>query len=673
MSKRGKTKRSRRTSTDDSAQQEGVAPSWLERVKDGSEQPVAQDAGEGSFWSSPPDDDRTMDERTTDEVAEGAVEEQAPEPRAEDAAAARTQQGSTPGERDMQQRDMRSNEPEFRRAADEPVAAQPAIKPVRAPEPDDRAWNVNPATDLGDLVRGIPEQKPGPAFETSVGLSVGGLRQAALEMARRDAEAGLPALDATGRAEAEQELRDRCHSLFEDWSARERERLNNRVAVQEGKVTEALGDVSLQVDRFERVTSELFRLQRRLEMNRSQVEATIEKRHAAAARGQELPADAKDGEPESETAEKGKEESGRAFKTHWYAAAITFLGIVEFLANAPVFGALLPRDPLTEQQIRFVAETSEGWAAGAMRVASQFILRPDAALLAAGVVTFLCVLAHFFGHSLRSLLFQRSAEKSGDTVGSRSAMEYVVPMVISGVGLALVLGVLFEARVTLGEVAIDRYAQDSAKVEELRRNASWLRVDGNLVAANEQTNQADDLEALAKEQREYAESMSGLSFPILLLNTTLILVAISAAYFHMRDPRKDKFNELPWERQRRELVTFGDTVQERVSGAMGRAVQSIGEYRGMLTERPLKEAPALSHQLEATVVAYRAENGRLRGLDTREIPAFAEPVKLELAVDAKHAADMRVQDPGYYDAERKRLAERFEKTRARFTEEATSW
>ena len=564
---------------------------------------------------------------------------------------------------------MRSNEPEFRRAShEESVAGMP--RPARPPEPGERAWNVNPMTDLGDLVRGIPEQKPGPAFESSVGLSVGGLRQAALEMARRDAEAGLPALDATGRAESEQELRDRCFSLFEDWSARERERLNNQVALQEGRVTEALGEVSLHVDRFERVTSELFRLQRRLEMNRSKVEATIEERHGAAdARAREAAAEAEDRKKNGGEKEKGS----RGFKTHWYAAAITFLGIVEFLANAPVFGALLPRDPLTEQQIRFVAESSEGWLAGAMRVASQFVLRPDAALLAAGVVTFLCVLAHFFGHSLRSLLFQRSAERSGDTVGSRSSMEYIVPMAISGVGLALVLGVLFEARVTLGEVAIDRFAQDSAKVEELRRNASWLRVDGNLVAANEQTNQADDLEALAKEQREYAESMSGLSFPILLLNTTLVLVAISAAYFHMRDPRKDRFNELPWERQRRELITFGDSVQERVAGAMGRAVQAIGEYRGMLTERPLKEAPALAHQLEATVVAYRAENGRLRGLDTREISAFSEKVKLDLAVDATHAADMRVQDPGYYDAERKRLAERFENVRAKFTEEATSW
>jgi len=306
-------------------------------------------------------------------------------------------------------------------------------------------------------------------------------------------------------------------------------------------------------------------------------------------------------------------------------------------------------------------------------VASQFILRPDAALLAAGVVTFLCVLAHFFGHSLRSLMMHQSSRRTGETLGKRSAGEFVVPMVLAGIGLALVIGVLFEARVTLGEVAIDRFAQDSAKIEELRRTASWLRVDGNLVAANEQANRADDLEALAKEQREYAASMSGLSFPILLLNTTLILVAISAAYFHMRDRRRDRFNDTPFERQRRELVDLGDSIQQRVADAMGDAVLTIRGLTSLLSETPLREAPALASQLEATIVAYRAENGRLRGLDTREIQAFAEPVELQLVVQERDMRDLLMRDPESYESERRGLQETFEKTRAKFTEEATAW
>lgn len=664
MKQRSKASKSRkpRSGQTGADQPDAETASWLDRVK---EQPAtkAPTADESSFWSSPGDESAPQDSSVEAASAEPVLtrpDEQA----ADDAENSEVE--------NPRSETVRESAFEYVGGEGPPITASSVNHMHETPvPPDDRMWNANPASDLGDLVRGIPEQSPGPAFETSVGLSVGGLREAALEMARRDADAGLPVLDATGRSESEQELRERCHSLFTDWSARERQRLNNLVAVQEGCVTQSLGEIALEVDRFERVTSDLFRLQRRLEMNRSQVEATIEEQHA-----EEQRQSGHDDDPKptvGRTKQGGAKSGTRAFKSHWYALAISFLGLVEFLANAPVFGALLPRDPLTEQQIRFVAETSEGWQAGALRVISQFVLRPDAAILAAGVVTFLIVLCHFFGHSMRSLLFQRSAERSGDTVGSRSPMEFIVPMVISGLGLVLVLSVLFVARVTIGGVSAGRFAQDSAKIEELRRDASWQRVDGNLVGANEQTNRADDLEALAKEQREYALSMSALSFPIFLLNTTLVLVAISAAYFHMRDPRKDRFNELPWERQRREFVAYGDSVQERIAGGMGRLVQALGEYRGMLSEKPLKEAPALAHQLEATVVAYRAENGRLRGLDPREIPAFADPVKLELDLAAVGVVDMRVQDPTYYDAERQRVMERYERVRARFTEEATSW
>ena len=556
-------------------------------------------------------------------------------------------------------RDAAAPEPDEPLWVPEPVGpsdsvwdATDTVEPAPLPAPETEAAAPEPGvTDPCAPDPGAIPETATAALEENVGLSVRRLRKAAMEMASRDAEADLPNAQTQGRAESEAELRDRAVSLFRNWQARERSRLNSMVAELEGRITRTLAGISLDNDRFERVTSELFRLKKRWDMNRTVVESTLEE----------------------ESGEQDTEPTTRQFKTHWYALAIGFLGIVEFLANAPVFGALLPRDPLTEQQLRYVAETSEGWLAGGLRVASQFILRPDAALLAAGVVTFLCVLAHFFGHSLRSLMMHQSARRTGETLGKRSAGEFVVPMVLSGIGLALVIGVLFEARVTLGEVAVDRFAQDSAKIEELRRTASWLRVDGNLVAANEQANRADDLEALAKEQREYAASMSGLSFPILLLNTTLILVAISAAYFHMRDRRRDRFNDTPFERQRRELVNVGDATQQRVADAMGDAVRTIRELSSLLSEAPLREAPALASQLEATIVAYRAENGRLRGLDARDIKAFADPVRLDLAVDERDPRSLLMRDPEDYEAERRDLQDRFEKTRARFTEEATAW
>jgi hypothetical protein len=93
--------------------------------------------------------------------------------------------------------------------------------------------------------------------------------------------------------------------------------------------------------------------------------------------------------------------------------------MVEFFANAPVFSALLPRDLLTERQIQLLTETSTGWLAGLERVLAHIVFRPDAALLAAGVITFLCVLAHFFGHSLRDVMMQGDRNSQAHTVHSR--------------------------------------------------------------------------------------------------------------------------------------------------------------------------------------------------------------------------------------------------------------
>ncbi len=485
-----------------------------------------------------------------------------------------------------------------------------------------------------------------PLPTESLDQGIAQLREEAIESAQRDAEAQVPKLDFKGRADSEQVVRDRCTAFYSEWQAGERDRLNKVVGRTEAVVAQRLGQASLETDRLERATNELYRLKARFSARREVVDQELVEERKVEKRGMEA---------------------------KWYAAAIGFLGVVEFMANAPVFGALLPRDPMTERQLRLVAETSEGWLAGAQRVFAQFILRPDATLLAAGVVTFLCVLAHFFGKSMRELIIHRHESQDRSTVAFRSPTEYLVPMLMSGLGLILVIGVLFVARVKLGEVAEQRFTQDSAIVEQLRRDASWLRVDGNLVAANDASNRADDMEAIAKEQHEYAQSMSRLSWPILLLNTTLVLCAISAAYYHTRDRRREYFNESPFEGQRRALIEAGEQSASVVSTVLAETVEQIRELRSLLSEKPLKKLSALTHQLEAVVALYRAENGRARGLDTREIPAFQGDVELELEVDEEATRALLMRDPDEYEEERRKLYERYEEVRTRFTREATAW
>ena len=467
------------------------------------------------------------------------------------------------------------------------------------------------------------------------------LREAAVYVAREDAAAGLPALDNARASESELELRQRCKAFFQRWQSQERRRLNQQVADVEREISGKLGMASLEVDRFERFTNDLCRLKAKVAIQRKEVASELERAN----------------------------QGTRGLPTKVYLLAISFLGIVEFFANAPVFSALLPRDALTERQIQLIAETSVGWNAGVERVFAQFILRPDAALLAAGVITFLCVLAHFFGHSLRDLVIFRDRQKR--TTSGKTSMESVIPMILSGLGLLLVIGVLYEARVTLGEVGEKRFQEDMAVVEELRRNAGWLRVDGDLLAANEQANRADDMEGAATHLREYAASMARLSFPILLLNTTLVLCAISAAYFHRRDQRQEVFNESPFESERERHIDSAEASAATVSGALADLVRHTRELKSLVTEQPLKDWRAVVHQLEAVIVLYRSENGRARDVDPRSIPAFSKRVRLGLQIDEEaEEPHPETRDPEDWERERRELKDRFELVRRRFTEEA---
>jgi hypothetical protein len=485
----------------------------------------------------------------------------------------------------------------------------------------------------------------GSVAQATLDRAVDRLRDEARRTARADAAQGVPGEDQAGPADSEVELRERCRSLFQRWFAAQRRELAQKLAETEERTAEKLGRIGLSIDRFQRLTNELIRLKARFSMRKEEVAGEL-----------------------GDSVNEGRR---RAIPTPVYAAALGFLGLVEFFANAPVFAALMPRDPLTERQIRLLTETSEGWFAGAERVMAQLIFRPDATLLAAGVITFLCVLCHFFGSSLRELVMQREQKERRYTVQGRSVLENTVPLILTGAGILLTLGVLYDARVTLGEVGEERFTQDMAQVEEHRREAGWLRVDGELLAANELTNRADDMQAAAVELREYSSAMARMTFPVLLLNLTLVLCALTAAYFHRRDARKEHFNESPFEEQRRTFIEQGEEVASDTSRLLADVARDIREMKSLTTMNPLLDWPSVKHQLESIVSLYRSENGRARGLDPRSLPAFAEPGGLDMP-DPNVDLDLVTRPPEEYEAERAELAARFKDVRSRFNEEATA-
>lgn len=520
----------------------------------------------------------------------------------------------------------------------------PAAEPARtAAEPAEiRRRSPSAATRLS----GTGAREPSP-LDDMEDAGIGRLRREAVRAAREDAAAGVPSRDGDGHgpSDSERDLVERCRAFFDRWKSAERRWLHGQVAEKEEGIADKLSRASLGVDRYERLTKELLRLKAKLSIRRQEVASELDVDEDGGTRG---------------------------LSTRVYAAAIGFLGVVEFFANAPVFSSLLPRDPLTERQIRLVAETSEGWLSGAERVFAHLILRPDAALLAAGVVTFLCVLAHFFGHSLRAAVMQKDQEERFHVRGS-SQVENIIPMMLSGLGLILVLGVLYEARVTLGEVGEQQYNTDMAQVEEWRREAGWLRADGDLLAANQLSNQAEDLEGAATALLEYAHSMSRLSFPILLLNSTLVLCAISAAYFHRRTRRREHFNESPFERERSAFIEEAESTAQDISGYLSSVTRDIRQLRSLSTTPVTDDQRSMIRQLESVVSLYRAENGRARGIDPSEIPAFREPVDLGVEVEIGVDEVEPLRSPREYDEERNQLRVRFEEARKRFNEEGIAW
>jgi hypothetical protein len=506
-----------------------------------------------------------------------------------------------------------------------------------------------PGQGHADAPRGTAADTPGSMAHSVAGhveqAGITRLREEAMQAARQDAAAGVPDETGEGQSESERDLRERCRAFYDRWSFQYRRHVHDEVAQHEEVISDRLGRASLAVDKYERLTNELMRVKARRAVRHREVTDDI----------------------------RGEGGDG-SLTTRVYLMAIGFLGLVEFFANAPVFSALLPRDVLTERQIRLVTETSDGWMAGAERVFAQIILRPDAALLAAGVVTFLCVLAHFFGHSLRELVMLRDNAERHHTVSAKSSLENVIPLVLTGLGLLLVLVVLYEARVRLGEVGQTQYEADSAQVNEWNRQAQGLVADGQLLEANALRAQAEDLQAAATIMSEYASSMSRLSWPILLLNLTLVICALCAAYFHKGDSRREHFNENPFERDRTKIIDGAEAAANEVAGYMSELAKHIRGLKSVSISGSSEEQRGVVRELESVIALYRAENGRARGLDARSIPAFKDPIHLGIVIEPHEHEDLKpLRSPIQYDDERRELQDRFQSVRARFNTEAIAW
>jgi hypothetical protein len=167
--------------------------------------------------------------------------------------------------------------------------------------------------------------------------------------------------------------------------------------------------------------------------------------------------------------------------------------------------------------------------------------------------------------------------------------------------------------------------------------------------------------------------MARMNIPILLLNLTLVLCAISAAYFHRRDGRMETFNELPYEEERKVLVAQGEQSARETAELLSGTMKEVRSLRILAAEGSARKWRSAVQQLDSVLATYRSENGRARHLDPHAIAAFRTPLRLELEGDPEEASDFILRDPEEYVRERAELAARFDALRAKFNEEVTSF
>jgi len=156
--------------------------------------------------------------------------------------------------------------------------------------------------------------------------------------------------------------------------------------------------------------------------------------------------------------------------------------------------------------------------------------------------------------------------------------------------------------------------------------------------------------------------------PILLLNLTLVLCAIAAAYFHRRDARKEQFNEDPFESDRQTLLDSAEQNALEVTELMSGLVRDLRRLRSLAMGDGGQQWSSVVPRLEGVISLYRMEAARLRGVDPETVPAFRVPVALALPMDEDASGGMHT--PEDYERERMLLSARFETVRQRFADEA---
>lgn len=324
---------------------------------------------------------------------------------------------------------------------------------------------------------------------------------------------------------------------------------------------------------------------------------------------------------------------------HYWLLMVVLVG-VDWVANVPVFAELVPREPGAEEQWATIVANSEryGIFGGLYRVGARILFAPDVSLLAFGVIVFLVFLAHVFGESMRQRIAIREEDLPAASPGIRShRRQFVLPAALSGLGVVLVVGVLFMARERIKSATDQRLRDAQVQVSTLEAQLADARARQDLDGIARAQRQLPEARTLVEERgkrAQYAAGIEAMNLPILVLNLVLVIAASLAAYLakgetleqrRLVDPR---LRELDVELGR--LREDAREHRERLRQLGADVLDRLALARRLLRARPLAGWEGKAQRLGGVVPLFRAENARERALDPANILAFQRPSAVPL-------------------------------------------
>ena len=352
----------------------------------------------------------------------------------------------------------------------------------------------------------------------------------------------------------------------------------------------------------------------------------------------------------------------------FFPSLAILLVAVEFFANFPLFRLLLPlHSALAAAAKEAALNVGDQWWAGIALWWKMSAWHVEAFVVSLAVVIVLVVFGKAVGQSARLLSALRTKDHplAGGSIASARRQAWTV-VIVSTIGSSLVISALYRARSEIVVAAQERVATTQRNLDSLRAAQANLPR-GAIAQMSSLTQSIRDMERALEVHRDdygYAETVRTNNGAILLLNIGLVLAAGMVGFLSAKFKLANQFGADPRiaELRARQARADADIRESLANGyqSMTAANTSIGRVQHLIRSSPLEQWPAKAKRLSGIIPMFRADNARMRGLDSASIAAFRQPPPLELPT---FEAEKGFEEPADFAAQK----ERFMHARMQFT------